>query len=159
MCNNHFVVGNLWSIFKASFPPPIFGSLCSVPAAWCKPALSFCERHATLVKAMILYWFLHFYVWDIDFFSFLLSFRLFCMFFLPHILWKKGMRGIKKREREGNSVVHKCCAHGFQQAKNHLVSCCCFLVICIDSVSWHLLASALPSIFCLFVWMFLLASF
>lgn len=82
------------------------------------------------------------------FFSFLLSFRLFCMFFLPHILWKRGMRGIKKREREGNPVFHKCPAHAFQQAENHLVSCCCFLVICIDSMSWHLLAPALPSIFC-----------
>lgn len=158
MCNNHFVVGNLWSIFKASFPPPIFGSLCSVPAAWCKPALSFCESHATLVKTMMFYWFLHFYIWDIYFFFFIV-FEVILYVFLTSYPLKKGMRGIKRREREGNPVFHKCYAHGFQQAKNHLVSCCCFLVICIDSVSWHLLASALPSIFSLFVWMFLLASF
>lgn len=157
MCNNHFVVGNLWSIFKASFPLPIFGSLCSVPAAWCKPALSFCERHTTLVKIMVLYWFLIFLHLGYIFFPFywLLGY---CVCF-PYILWNKGMRGIKKREKEGNPVFCKFCAHGFQQAKNHLVSCCCFLLICTDSVSWHLLASALPSIFCLLTWMFLLASF
>lgn len=158
MCNNHFVVGNLWSSFKASFPPPIFGSLCSVPAAWCKPALSFCENHATLVKTMMLYWFLHFYIWDI-YFLFFIVFEVILYVFLTSYPLKKGMRGIKRREREGNPFFHKCYAHGFQQAENHLVPCCCFLVICIDSVSWHLLVSALPSIFSLFVWMFLRASF
>lgn len=65
---------------------------------------------------------------------------------------KEGHEGEKKgRGREDNPVLHKCCARGFLQEKNHLVSCCCSLVICIDSVSWHLLASDLPSIFCLFI--------
>lgn len=31
------------------------------------------------------------------------------VFFLPHILWKKGMRGIKKGEREGYPVSQMLC--------------------------------------------------
>lgn len=86
-------------------------------------------------------------------FSFLLPCRLFYpMFFLtsdPSL--KEGHEGEKEeRGREDNPGFRKCCAHGSLQGKNHLMFCCCSLVICIDSVTRHLLASDLPSIFCLF---------